>query len=220
MPASRVHAVTSDGVRGHLADVQAEISPGPGSVTFSGLPGTVLSETRDRIRAAIINTGRPWPGHNLTIRVLPPLGPAGICGLDLALAVAVLTAAAHPGWPPPEDTALVGELGLDGGLRPVPHPLPAVRAAADAGLSRVIVPDSSAEAAQLPGIQVTSAPNLMTVLHIIAGQRIPDAMALDRIAEVLRDPDWAPGMLEDIAELITHTGRSIGNQPDVRWTRH
>lgn len=90
-------------------------------------------------------------------------------------------------------------------------------------MAHVIVPAGhAARAAQIPGIQVTAAPDLAAVLHTVSGQQLPDAAALDRIAEILRDPEWAPGMLEDIAGLITHTGRNIENHPgdSQTWARH
>lgn len=124
MAACRIHAVTSDGVHGHLAEVRAESQPGPPVITFSGVPATSQAQTRDRIRAAIINNGISWPDQRLTVRVTPAPPPGQHASLDLAIAVAVLTAAGHTHCPPPEGTALFGELGLDGGLRPVPARCP------------------------------------------------------------------------------------------------
>ena len=148
------HGAAVIGVDGHLVQVSARISNGPPAVTISGLPETSTSETRDRIRAAILNSALPWPGRGITVSLLPVSLPKRGSGFDLAIAVAVLTAA---GTVPAagDGCVFVAGLGLDGSLRPVPGVLPALLAAAAAGCTRAVVAaQNAAEAVTVPGLAV------------------------------------------------------------------
>ncbi len=123
-----------------------------------------MPEARDRIRAAVLNSGLPWPDHSVTVTLQPP-GLAGHgSSMDLTVAVAVLTAVgAVPGVP--GGCLFYGELGLDGALRPVRGVLPSVLAAARAGFTLVVVPEqNAAEAVMVPGVTVIGCPSLRTVV--------------------------------------------------------
>ncbi len=158
--ATRSAAVT--GVTGHLLDVQAHAAPGVGGLHLIGLPDTAAWPARDRVRAAVINSGMPWPDQPITVNVGPPDHTAA-CGAaaDLAIAVAVLAATGHI---PPNRVGSVmflGELGLDGTIRPIRGVLPRVGAAARAGITTVVVPaTNAAEAAQAPALAVIPARTL------------------------------------------------------------
>ena len=98
----RAHGAAIIGVEGHLVQVTARISNGPPAFSLSGVPETSSRETRDRVRAAIVNSAQPWPGRTITVSLLPVSLPKHGSGFDLAIAIAVLTAAgtipAVPGW--------------------------------------------------------------------------------------------------------------------------
>ena len=99
-----------------------------------------VTQARDRIRAAVVNSGQKWPDRRITLALSPAALPKRGAGYDIALAVAVLAAA---GVVPPRaagDTVFIGELGLDGQVRPVRGVLPALLAARAAGRERAIVP--------------------------------------------------------------------------------
>ncbi|WTZ28216.1 ATP-binding protein [Microbispora sp. NBC_01389] len=119
-----------------------------------GLPELSVWPARARIRAAICNSGTPWPDTQVTVTVTPAL-PIYNAAADLALAVAALAAA---GLIPPEritGRVFLGELALDGQIRPIRGVLPMVAAAVRAGISTVVVPAACArEAAQVPGAVV------------------------------------------------------------------
>ncbi|HET9897675.1 MAG TPA: magnesium chelatase domain-containing protein [Streptosporangiaceae bacterium] len=163
---ARGAAVT--GTDGYLIDVRAQITNGPDVFTIAGIRDTTVSPMRDRIRAAVLNSGLSWPGRTITVHLSPP-GLHG-CGLDLPVAVAVLTAA---GTIPAGMTApclFVAELGLDGSLRPVRGVLPAATAAADAEPTVVIVaPDNAAEAVLAPGMSVFPCPSLRASVYRQSG---------------------------------------------------
>lgn len=162
--AARVRGAAIIGADGYLVDVDAAISNGPSRLDIHGLPATSTRETRDRIRAAIINSALPWPGRSITINLLPARLPKRGTSLDLAIAVAVLTATGTVPQTAPGGCMFVAELGLDGRLRPVPGVLPMVLAAAATGCARAVVaPQNAAEAAAVPGVAVTSCRSLQDV---------------------------------------------------------
>ena len=171
------HTVALRGAVGHLVDVQADVSPGQVGVTLVGRADAALAEGKDRIRMAIINSGLEWPAtKRITISLSPADLPKSGSHYDLAMAMAVLAAF---GAVDPEAivaTALIGELALDGGLRPVSGVLPMVMAAVQRGARRVVVPEPQArEAAMVPGTEVLGLRSLAQVVAELNGSEVPEA---------------------------------------------
>ena len=161
MALARTYSVALVGVTGHVIEVEADIANGLVGMMLVGLPDTALREARDRIRAAIVNSGEDWPQRKITVGLSPASLPKRGSWFDLAIAIGVLAAA---GTVPREAAAGVmffGELGLDGRLRPVRGVLPAVAAAVSAGFGKVMVAEqNAAEAALVPGVRVIAASSL------------------------------------------------------------
>jgi magnesium chelatase family protein len=152
------------GTQAHLVEAEAALNRGLPSTILAGLPETSLREARDRIRAAILNSGHEWPRTKITIGLSPANLPKRGGAFDLAIAVAIL--AADEAIPrPPRGILFHAELGLDGTLRPVRGVLPAVAAAPVAGLTTAVVaPGNADEADSVPGIDVL-APESFTELE-------------------------------------------------------
>ena len=93
MALARTHSVALVGVEGHLVEIEADIAQGLPATILVGLPDTALREARDRIRAAIVNTGESWPQTKSTVGLSPASLPKRGSGFDLAIAIAILTAA-------------------------------------------------------------------------------------------------------------------------------
>ena len=126
-----------------------------------GLPDTALLEARDRIRSAIVNSRETWPTRRITLTLSPASLPKRGSGFDLGIAVAILAASGTLPAAGLDDLVLIGELGLDGRIRPVPGVLPAAAAAAAAGFGAVAVAaENAAEAALVPELRVIAAPSL------------------------------------------------------------
>src|SRR5262249_40873619 len=135
-------------------------------------PDTALREARDRIRAAIINSGEQWPQRRITVGLSPASLPKRGSGFDAGIAVSILAAAGTVPGGAIEGVAFLGGLGLGGGRRPVRGVLPAVAAAAAAGFRKVAVPEPSApEAALVPELAVLGAPTLGALLGWLRGKR-------------------------------------------------
>lgn len=164
MASARIHSAILAGITGHLVTVEAEVSNGQPGIILAGLPGTALRETRDRVRAAVINSGHRWPDRQVTVALSPASLPKHGGWFDLAIAIAVLTADGSVPAQAATGVMFLAELGLDGGLRPVRGVVPAIIAATPAGLSTVIVAEANAaEAAAVPGVRVLAADRLTAV---------------------------------------------------------
>src|SRR6266436_6778513 len=161
MPVARTHSIALVGVEGHPVEIEADIQNGLPGLLLVGLPDTALREARDRIRAAIVNSREAWPQRRITVGLSPASLPKRGSSFDVGIAVAILGAAEVLPAASLADLMFIGELGLDGRLRPVRGVLPAVAAAAAAGFGSVVVPaDNAPEAALVPGIRVLAAASL------------------------------------------------------------
>ncbi|MEV7615219.1 YifB family Mg chelatase-like AAA ATPase [Streptomyces sp. NPDC089799] len=172
---ARTCSVAPVGVEGVLVEVQADLEPGIAAFTLVGLPDKTLFESRDRVRAAVVNSGAEWPQKKLTVGLSPASVPKSGAGFDMAIATAVLGAAERIDPAAIADLVIVGELGLDGRARPVRGVLPAVLAAAEAGYRRVVVPEQCAgEAALVPDVSVLGVRSLRQLIAVLTDGEIPD----------------------------------------------
>ncbi|MFH7326224.1 YifB family Mg chelatase-like AAA ATPase [Desulfurivibrio sp. C05AmB] len=175
------------GVDGLLVDVEVDISRGLPIFTTVGLAEGAVRESKERVKAAIKNSGYEFPSRRITINLAPAdLKKAGT-GYDLPIAIGILAAAEIL---PPEKTAnwcLIGELSLDGGLRPTPGILPMVLAARQAGAAAVMVPKANAaEAAMVQGIPLLAVDSLGEAVDIIKGLREAPALEVAPAAAAAR----------------------------------
>src|SRR6266700_3693045 len=139
MSYAKALAVGLVGLAGHVVEVEADLA--------TGLPDAALSEARDRVRAALVNSGEEWPNRRITVNLLPAALPKHGSVFDLAIATVVLAGSGMLPLAPLGGVVLVGELGLDGTVRPVRGVLPCVLAAARAGITRAVVPIANAREA-------------------------------------------------------------------------
>jgi magnesium chelatase family protein len=165
MGLARTHSVALVGLAGSLVEVEADISSQLPGMKLIGLPDAALAEAAERVRAAAKNSGCALNGHKLTVNLSPAALRKHGSGFDLAIALACLAA---DDVIPAESVAGVvhiGELALDGRLRPTPGILPAVIAAARVGRTMVMVPAGNADEAELvPGIRVIGVASLRDAL--------------------------------------------------------
>lgn len=165
MGLARTQSVALIGLAGSLVEVEADISSQLPGMRLIGLPDAALAEAAERVRAAAKNSGCALNGHRLTVNLSPAALRKHGSGFDLAIAVACL--AADDVVPAASVAAVVhiGELALDGRLRPTPGMLPAVIAAARLGHHTVMVPAGNAdEAGLVPGIRVVPVASLRDAL--------------------------------------------------------
>ncbi len=203
----RTRSVVLAGVAGHLIDVEAHIAASLPAFTVVGLPDASLTESRDRVRAAVSSSGLAWPNRRVTVNLTPASLPKSGSVTDVAIAVSVLAAAGAVDARAASRVVHLGELGLDGRVRPVRGILPAVAAAVDAGCERVVVPvGNEAEARLVSGADVTSVATLADIAHLYGNeQAVPSA----------REPVLhavTPARVGDIPDMA-----DVRGQDDARW---
>jgi magnesium chelatase family protein len=170
VPLARTYSVALIGVTGHVVEVEADIANGLVGMILVGLPDTALREARDRIRAAIVNSGEEWPQRKITIGLSPASLPKRGSWFDLAIAVGILVAAGKVPRAAVDGIMFFGELGLNGQLRPVRGVLPAVAAAAEHRFGKVMVAEqNAAEAVIVPGVRVIAASSLTAAADWLRG---------------------------------------------------
>ncbi|MFI6867138.1 YifB family Mg chelatase-like AAA ATPase [Nocardia sp. NPDC050406] len=202
MPLGRAYSVAVAGVDGQLVEIEADIGQGLPSLHLVGRPDTTLQESRDRVRAAVTNSGERWPDGRVVLALSPATLPKVGSVYDLALASAVLDAAGAVPAHKLAKAVLLGELALDGRIRRVRGILPAVLAARTAGRSTVVVPMAALpEAALVDGIEVLGAATLRALLDWLRGDG--ELFVPDRVETA---PEWTGG---DLSEVV--------GQDDARW---
>src|SRR4029077_12722047 len=170
MTLARTWAVALNGVSGSLIAVEADLAAGLPGTTVIGMGDAAVTQARDRIRAAVLNSGQRWPDRRITLALSPAALPKRGAGYDIALAVAVLAAAGVVPGSAPGDTVLIGELGLDGQVRPVRGVLPALLAARAEGRERAIVPVGNlSEAVLATGVSVWGVASLRDLVASLTG---------------------------------------------------
>ncbi|MEU3819039.1 YifB family Mg chelatase-like AAA ATPase [Streptomyces sp. NPDC030392] len=209
---ARTCSVALVGVDGVVVEVQADLEPGVAAFTLVGLPDKSLSESRDRVRAAMVNSGAPWPQKKLTVGLSPASVPKGGSSFDLAVACAVMAAAELIDPRTIADLVLIGELGLDGRVRPVRGVLPAVLAAAEAGYEQVVVPEQTAgEASLVPGVSVLGVRSLRQLVAVLTDAPVPE----EEPAEDGRPDPMLAGLVVPGAGLGTGLAVDPGDAPDM-----
>ncbi|WP_067124666.1 YifB family Mg chelatase-like AAA ATPase [Microtetraspora malaysiensis] len=210
MAVARTRCVTLIGVTGHMVEVEADVGRGLAGTHLIGLLDTAISEARDRVRSALLNSRFGWPDARITVSLSPASLPKRGSIFDLAIAIAVLGAA---GAVPAHRIAqpfFLGELGLDGRVRPVRGVLPAALAAARAGARTIVVPALNAtEAALVPELTVVPAESLAELVERLREdepRRLPVAIA---------GPSPAPGDAPRAGESDGEDGRPRLDLRDV-----
>jgi magnesium chelatase family protein len=206
-----VRSATLIGVDGQPVTVEVHVSQGLPAYQVVGLPDAAVRESRERVRAAVLSSGLEWPQRRITVN----LAPGGVrktgSGLELAVALGVL--GANDALPAGvlDGVAVLGELGLDGSVRPVSGTLALVDALARAGTTAVVVPLANASEAALVGdVRVRAARTLGELRACLKGEE--------------PWPDWDPaitppddpavlGMLDDeVVDLADVRGLPFARQ--------
>jgi len=139
------------------------------------LGDVAVTQARDRVRSAIVNTGQRWPDKRITLALSPAALPKRGAGFDLALAVAVLAAAEVVPLRAAGEVVLIGELGLDGRVHPVRGTLPSLLAIKAAGRVSAVVPVANlAEACLADGVRVRGVAHLADLIGYLNGE--PDRL--------------------------------------------
>lgn len=203
-------AVGLNGVRGAVVRVEAYGHSGLPAYVVTGLADAACAQAPDRVRAATSITGVALTAQRWTLNLSPASVPKNGSGFDLALAVALLAADRKITARQSADFGHIGELGLDGTVRPVAGVLPMVLALSEAGVSNVMVPLGSArEAALVTGVQVIAVRDLADVLAFYEGLAQGDEPPLLGIPLSKRGPIEHPDMSDVVGQPEARLGLEV-----------
>jgi len=168
---AKVRSAALVGLDAHLVDVEVDISGGLPQFSVVGLPDATVKESRDRVRSALKNTGFHFPAKRITVN----LAPAGVkkegSGLDLAIAVGILVAEEVIPQAMVDKRVLVGELSLDGRVRPIMGAL-SFALACRARYDLLLPADNGAEAALVDGISAYPLHSLPEAVEFLKGNQV------------------------------------------------
>lgn len=174
------------GVDGFLVEVEVDIAFGLPSFATVGLPEAAVKESKERVRAAIKNSGYEFPSRRITVNLAPADVKKEGTGYDLPMALGILSAAELFRSEVLDRYAVIGELSLDGGVRPARGILPMALAARNAGLAGILVPRGNAqEAAVVTGIEVLAVDTLHEAIEFFAGVKTLTATVIDMAAALV-----------------------------------
>ena len=184
---ARIQAAAVLGIDAYLVDVEVDITNGIPSYSTVGLVHAAVREGRERIFAALANGGFKVPLKKITVNLAPADVPKNGSAFDLPIAVALLVATEMVPDHAIAGAVFLGELGLEGDLRPIRGALSMAVAARAAGCTTLVVPHANlSEAAVVDGIDVVGARTLLEVIGHLTGERPLEPTRLD-IAALMAD---------------------------------
>jgi magnesium chelatase family protein len=193
------------GIDAYQVTCETDVSTMLARFDIVGLPDTAVNESKERVRAAIKNSGFEFPLRRITVNLAPAdvrkQGPS----FDLPIAIGILAATSQLACPNLDEWLLIGELALDGSVRPVSGALPIAMSASKSGRRRLVVPhENAAEAALVGGnIQVYAVQNLIDVVELLNSGNA-----------------GAKPVESDPAALLTHTDSTGVDMSEVKGQAH
>ncbi len=200
---AKVHSCAIIGMEGAIVEVEVDTSRGLPSFTIVGLPDIAVQESRERVQAAVKNSGLVFPRQRVTVNLAPAAlrkeGPA----YDLPIALGALVASGQVRPESLEGSLAVGELSLDGSLRHVRGVLPMTALARQEGFRRILVPkEDAAEAVLLPNIEVIPVESLTALVN--------------HLSDVVPIPPFKGQKSEEVMEMIHTDFSEIKGQEHVK----
>ncbi len=187
----RIKSAAFMGLHCYPVDVEVNLSRGLPGQSIVGLPDAAIKESRDRVKSAVNNSGFEFPPGYCTVNLAPADTRKEGCMYDLAIALGILMVSGQLSDDCMNNTAAMGELSLDGNLRPVDGVLPMCLELKERGISRIIVPsDNAVEASAVEGLDIIPVCDLKTAVRYLGGEEhiTPCKTDMDKIFE-RNDPD-------------------------------
>ena len=187
---SKVKSCVLRGIDGTEINVEADVSDGLPMFTMVGYLSSSVKEASERVRTALKNSGYIFPPRRITVNLSPADIKKDGAGFDLPIALAILLSSEVTASVPLDQTLVLGELGLNGDVKPIPGVLPMVFRAASSGIKRCIVPEENVEeAALVKGLFVIGVKTLREAVEYVSGNiDIPPVHDLcDRLYETPRE---------------------------------
>ena len=196
MAIAKINSCALSGLNGYIVNVEIDISSGLPGFDIVGLPDTAVRESKERIRAAIKNTGLTMPPKRITVNLAPADIKKEGAYFDLPIALGILLASEQLSFEGGEETVFMGELSLDGEIRNVNGVLPMAISAFQSGKRKVFLPKCNEdEASVVEGMEVYGAESLEEILKILTGQieKKPQKADMEKLFsnKTVKDVDFA-----------------------------
>lgn len=170
---SAIRSIVSSGFSGSLVDVECHLSNGLPNIIIVGFANKAVDEAKERIRSAFANSSIDLPRKRITINLAPADLPKDSTSLDLAIAVSIMQSSRAISDDSLKNQAIIGELGLDGLVRPVRGIIGKLLAARNSGITTLIIPQKNYDQARLvPGLELICATSLKDVYLHLTGDKI------------------------------------------------
>ena len=201
---ARINTIALEGVKAVPVEVEVDLSRGLPALSIVGLPEATVRESKDRVRAALTNSGFKLPNRRITINLAPAHLPKVGSAYDLPIALGLLVAMDKISQKTLESRVVLGELSLDGRLRPITGSLPAALYAREERFTELIVPEQNGvEAALTPDLAVVAPATLLELVRHLLG-------------EVPLEPIKSTGLQEWLGE----ESRLMRDMADVKGQEH
>ncbi len=202
---TKLKTVSLTGLDGTIIEIQTDISNGIVAFDIIGLPDATVRESRERAKASIKNSGCDYPKKRITMNLAPASIKKEGAGLDLAITLSILDASKQIDIADRDDTVFIGELGLDGKIKPVNGVLPMIISAYEKGIKRCFVPvENAQEAAVIDKIEVYPVSRLNDVIDHYDG--------IKPISPFIADMD----MLQTATALSLYDMREVKGQEQAK----
>jgi len=170
MSLAKIHSCALNGVRALPVTVEVHIANGLPALSIVGLPDAAVRESKDRVRAAILNTGFEFPARRITVNLAPADLPKDGGRYDLAIAIGILVASRQIQNDQLEQYEFHGELSLHGNIRPIPGALPVALAARQLDHRLILAEKNAQQAALVEGVGILQADHLLEVCQFLQGR--------------------------------------------------
>ena len=213
MSLATTKAIALSGIKGEVVTVEVDIADGLPGYSLLGLPDAALNESRDRVRAALVNSGQGWPNRKVTISLSPAWLPKSGSAFDLPIAMGILAASEIVRGT--EEMLFIGELSLEGNIRHTRGVLPSLIAAYQNGIKQAVIPAANiAEAKLIPELKVFAFERLVDIVHWLHTGELIDQPELDLKLEISEHQlDFADvagqGMARRAAEIAAAGGHNF-----------
>lgn len=213
MSIGKMKAVALQGLLGSLIEIECDISDGIPMYSLLGLPDASLQESRERVRAALTNTGQKWPNKKVTVSLSPAWLPKSGPAFDLAIALSLLVADGVLPQAPLDGAIILGELALDGGIRPVRGVLPSLIAAFKSGVTRAIVPSANqGEAELMEQMEILAFEDISQIYRWLTTGEYPFIEAPDESLQPVEDSlDFADVAGQQVARFAAEVAATGGH---------
>lgn len=207
---AKVRSSALRGIEAHTVEIEVDIARGLPGTTIVGLPDTAVKESKDRVKAAIRNSGFDYPTRKIVVNLAPANVRKEGVSFDLPLAIGILLATGQLGNDAFSDFVFLGELSLDGTLRKANGVLPAAIEAKRKRIHGIVVPQvNENEAIIVDGLEVVPVKNLLEAVQFLKGEFTPEVSTCNREAILSRSSAYTVDFSEVIGQEHAKRGLEV-----------